>query len=491
MGRTLLLAVVGTLLWCCSPDVPNNLDASIDSGGGDGGVDPNDGARSGSRLKLTWYVFTDGTRQWSGMYDSERKEYCSPYYSAWTDGNVYCTPEHGGSLVYTNATCTTRAMQVYVDSLCPQPPPKYLLDYVYGACSSQPAHLYQRGAKIAVSTYYYKNSNGTCGAANTAQSYDAFYALPAEIATTDLVQLTLGAPQGTGRLGVRSYESYDGMRFPWLLHDSAIDADCSPSYYSDTATTATCAPYNARYAAYNHDAACVQPELAIDKTCTVPQYAYTFPDTSCPYDQETYFAVSSQLASSPLYYSSGTTCTATTPSASNNYYALGQQLNAMPLARGADTDPTHRIKLVHFTDQDGLRFRDPYAVYDGQKATNCYPETLPDGTIRCIAYGGYVDTYYTSSSCATPVDVVEVYSGPASCMAPTVPKYARKYVSPAPGTCTYSTEVHAITTAHTSPVYTGVPGSCSVYTPFEAKLYNVGPIVPVTDFVGATIVADP
>ena len=121
-----------------------------------------------------------------------------------------------------------------------------------------------------VATYYYKNSNGTCGAANTAQTYDAFYSITGEVATSDLVQLTLAPAEGSGRLGVRAYTSTDGMRFPWLLHDANIDADCYPSYYSDTATTATCAPYNASYAGYNHDAQCVQPEMAIDKTCAVP-----------------------------------------------------------------------------------------------------------------------------------------------------------------------------------------------------------------------------
>src|SRR5512140_3579343 len=133
MGRRSLVLV---LVAACSPSAPANVDAPGSNAGGDAGIDPADGARSGTRLKLTWYVFTDGTRQWSGMYDSERKEYCSPYYPAWTDGRVYCTPEHGGSLVYTNATCTQRAMMVYVDAVCPQPPPPYYLEYATATCPS-------------------------------------------------------------------------------------------------------------------------------------------------------------------------------------------------------------------------------------------------------------------------------------------------------------------------------------------------------------------
>jgi hypothetical protein len=39
-------------------------------------------------------------------------------------------------------------------------------------------------------------------------------------------------------------------------------------------------------------------------------------------------------------------------------------------------------------------------------------------------------------------------------------------------------------------VYEGVPGSCTVYTPYESTLYNVGPVVPLTDFVGAALAQD-
>ena len=89
-----------------------------------------------------------------------------------------------------------------------------------------------------------------------------------------------------------------------------------------------------------------------------------------------------------------------------------------------------------------------------------------------------------------PIDVVEIYKGPSTCAAPVVPKYARKDVAPVPGTCAYGTEVHTITTPHPGAVYTGTPAACSVYTPFESALYNVGPVVELTDFVGAALAQD-
>jgi hypothetical protein len=474
----------------CSPGDPQALDAPRSSGGSDAGIDPNDGAVSGARLKLTWYQFTDGTRQWSGMYDAQNKELCSPYYPPWSDGNTYCTPDSGGEIVYTNAGCTTKALHYYVDSVCPQAPANYYLEYATVGCESRPAHMYLRGSPITTASYFYKNGNGTCGPANAAQTYDAFYGFGNQVPNTAFVQLTLGAPTGTGRLGVRYYESADGLRFPWILHDTMLDADCNASYYSDASTAARCVPNDSGYAYYAHDAGCTQPELSLASTCTTPKFAYTFPATSCPGDSETYYTVGAQTTAPPLFEPIGASCAAQGTSSNTTYYALGGQVATAPLTYAADTGTAHRIQLIHYTTPEGTRFRDPYTLYDSQMGTDCYPETLPDGTIRCVAYGGYIYSYFTSSACTTPIDIVEIYSGPSTCAAPVVPKYARKDVAPNPGTCTYGTEVHTITTPHPSAVYTGAPGSCSVYTPFEASLYNVGPVVELTDFVGAALAQD-
>lgn len=486
MGRRVVLAC---LLIACSPSTGVSTDAPPSSGS-DAGSDPNDGAKSGARLKLTWYQFTDGTRQFSGMYDSQNKETCSPYYSEFTDGKTYCVPPVGGQLVYTNSTCTAAALHYYVATTCAQDPAKYFLDYATVGCETHPSHVYLRGAKIPNTTYYYKSSTGTCSTGYAPQSYDALYQLGTEVPKSDLVELVLSVPEGTGRLGVRYYESADGMRFPWRLHDTMLDADCSASYYSDASTAARCVPDDARYAYLAHDATCSQLELSIGNTCAKPSYAYTYPDTSCPDDSESYYAVGAQLASTPLYYPNSGTCSATSASTNTNYYALTTPITPAPLSYAADTGTEHRVQLIHYTSPEGTRFRDPYKLYDAEKGTPCYPETLPDGTIRCVAFGEYISTYYTSSTCTTPIDLVEVYKGPVTCTAPVVAKYARKDIAPEPGSCTYGTEVHTVTTPHAGTVYSGSPGSCFPYSPYEGVMYNVGPAVPLTDFVLAAQAMD-
>lgn len=493
MGRVWVLLVS---IAACSPNVATTGDARGSPMDGSA-TDPADGARSGSRLKLTWYAFTDGTKQWSGMYDAQTKELCSPYYSAWTDGRVYCVPPIGGTLVYANPSCTTRALLYYTSTTCPQDPANYYLEYGTSTCRSAPAHLYRRGAQIAPATYYTKLSNGACVTDGAPTSAIAIYALGTEVTTDQLVQLSLSAPEGNGRLGTRYYESIDGMRFPWILHDTALGADCFATSADDGSNTAPaaarCVPSDASYAYLAHDPACAVPELAVESACATPSYAYTFPQTSCPDDHESYFTIGAPAAAPPLYYPSGASCLATPPTSGSSYYTLGPKVDVAPLVRTVDDGTAHRVQLAHYTSpeaSDGLRFRDPYSLYDAQLGTRCSPAKLPDGSIRCIASGGFISTYYTSSACTTPVELVEVYRGPASCSAPHPPGYGRRTIAPEPGTCTFSTEVHALTTVHAGVVYAGSPGSCGVYTPYEGTLYDIGPVVPLTDFVGAAIAID-
>src|SRR2546423_5565110 len=260
--RQVLLAAL--IVCACSPSVPVSGDAPGNSGG-DAGPDPNEGAKSGSRLKLTWFNFADGTRTWDAFYDAQRKENCY-LYENWTDGGTYCAPNNSGSLVYSDAGCTQRVIEVYRDPTCPTPPSPYTMEWIYGTCTSQPAHLWQRGAGIALASYYERFSDGTCGGPYTSSGYD-MYSVGLEIKPSDLVRLQLGSPVGAARLGERFYESTDGLKVPWTIHDAMLGVDCYPAYTPDNATTTTCAPGAAADAYDYHDAACSQPELEQPKTC--------------------------------------------------------------------------------------------------------------------------------------------------------------------------------------------------------------------------------
>jgi hypothetical protein len=465
----------------CGSDPPVVGDAPPVSIDAPAGPDPNDGARSGTRLKLTWFDFSDGTRQWDGFYDAQRKETCY-IYQDWIDGKTYCAPDYSGSIVYTNAACTTKVAEVYVGSTCPQPLEPYALEWEYTPCDSKPARLYVLGAKQTVASYYYKGSDGTCsGPYATTTSYD-YYALGGEVAKTELVEVMRGSPMGQGRLGVRFHQSPDGMRLQASVHDALLGTDCYPQTYAVGATTGSCAP-DARYAGYDQDAACTQHKLAIHRQCEVPKYAVYFPPNGCPADPPQYYALGALTTASPLYYHDGTSCVATTPSTANNYYSMGTQLTVAPVDRTL-SQTASRLQHIRFTNADGLLYRS-YYLYDSQKQADCYPTKLPDGTIRCVVSGGFTRQLYTNSACTTAIDLVEVDSGPASCGAPTLPKFARKFVNPQPGTCAYGTQVFNVGAPYTGPVYENA-GTCQLYTPANIKLHSVGTQVPLNEFVSAT-----
>lgn len=485
MGRLVLVIAALVLAACSGPTV-----TVVDGHPGDGatpdsGPDPNDGAHSGTRLKITYWVFPDGTRQWNAFYDSQRKETCY-LYPAWPDGNYYCTPS-GASVVYSDAGCTAKVAQVYHDPNCPQPAPTYALDWSYTACTSGPGHLYLRGSKTTLAQYWDKGSDGTCYGPYSVANND-FYNLGAEVVPGDLVKLTVGAASGGNRLGVRFVTSSDGLAFPWAVHDATLGDDCFTSYAGDGAASARCAPSSAWYAGYSHDSTCATTELGVPRSCAAERYAVAYPYSACPAAPDVYYTVGAAVASSPLYSPSGGQCYSATADPTYNYYSVGQQLDLATLMRAPDTITGHRMQLIHMTTSDGVRWRD-YPVYDSQKNAECTPFTLPDGSIRCIAWGGYAQTYYMDSACTRAIDLVEAATGPASCGAPPISKFASKYVPPPPGTCAYSYEVHAMGAAYTGPVYLN-GGSCTPYAPAQTTFFQLGAAVPLTDFASVTVVAD-
>ena len=227
------------------------------------------------------------------------------------------------------------------------------------------------------------------------------------------------------------------------------------------------------------------------KTCPKQPYVALSPTTACPTDPRQYYAIGSSLPMAPLYYGDGVTCTATTGAATENYYGVGQPLALAALSRTPDTAPSHRIQLIHYTTPDGLAFRAD-EVYDDQEDADCYPDGAArwhDSLrgLRCATCGRIT----ANNTCTTAIDLVEVDTGAAGCAPPTVPKFATKYHP------TADRHVHVHDRGpHRSARCTAEPSTtrastCTAYAPADTKLYNVGAVVPLTDFVTAAVVNDP
>lgn len=450
-------------------DVTEKADAPITP---DAGPDLNEGATSGTRLRLRYVDF--GTlRTISGVRDLQRSENCTPM--QWTGDKAYCVPEAGG-IVYSNAQCTQRLGQVYRDSTCTvqKPPPPYFLEYEYAsACNAAPAHLYPRMSKVAATQYYYKQSDGSCaGPINTTNS--DYYNLGPEVATSELAATPLSAPATTGRLGQRFYESADGLRYPlsYRVHDALLGVDCYPEYLSAGATTGRCIPEDAAFAGDFRDAACTQPAVEITATCTKSKYAVKFGD--CPYDEETFYNLGAPLAPTVLYYDTGSSCSSFAPTMGSTYYGVGSAVTLATLTRekGAGT----RLQPIYFSTAEGLKARDS-ALFDQQLMTECFPTTQPDGSIVCLPNAYSITTYYTEPTCTTAIKLMSVYRGAATCSPPPLPSYAYESTKD-PGTCSTSYALHNVGALYTGPRYRKGTTSCTLETSTTSLYYRIEALIP-------------
>lgn len=458
-------------------DAPIAIDAAADAG-----PDPDDGAASGTRLKLVWFNFADGTRTWAGFYDAQRKETCTVSADEpWSGGHTYCIPDHGGSVAYSDAACTQKLAQVFHDPSCTRPPPTYVVDGTT-TCGYVAQHLYTRGDPATPASYYLRFSDGSCTGPFPTTGYD-FYQLGLEIQPTALVELQLGAPSSAARLSERFYQTADGMKLPAVIHDAMLGTDCRGT---GTAGNLVCMPDGAPASLF-HDAACTEPEAALPTSCTAPPYLVA--SDACPSAPPHLYTAGSPIAAPPLYRQSAGTCTTANGSITNTYYPTDQAVGVARLDAMTETLSGRRLELVHYTTTDGLAFR--AGVHDTQGDTDCAPTVLPDGTVRCVPIAATVTTYFTDSQCMTPIDLVEVSTGPASCGAPTMPQYAHKAIQPPPNSCQYALELHAITAPYTGPLYRDNTLVCTGYAPVQTAFFTIGPAVALDTFEAATQSTDP
>lgn len=479
-----LRGLVGLVLClaACGEVAGNKPDASTPD---DSAPDLNDGAKSGSRLKLR-YVDYGGLREVQGVRDTQRNEDCRPL--RWTGGKAYCVPDAGG-IVYANATCTQRLGQVYRDSACATqtPPPAYFVDYTFtNACSAEPAQLFPRATKVAATQYYYKSSDGSCGGPISSTASD-FYAVGAEIAMTDLAETPISAPATTGRLGQRFYESADGLRYPlsYRVHDALLGVDCFPEYLSAGATMGRCIPEDAAFAGDFRDAACTQPAVSISATCTKSKFAVHYPD--CPYDEETYYPIGTQFTPTNLYYDDGSSCTPYQPFPSDTHYTVGNPVTLATLMRIKGTGD--RLKPIYFQTAEGLKARDSI-LFDDELQAECSTRTQPDGSTVCMPHSYSITTFYTDAVCTAPIDLMSVYRGAATCSPPPLPSYAYRATKDA-ATCKTSYALHNVGASYTGPRFRKSGATCSPDSSTTSLYYRISTSIPNSQLVSGSMAVEP
>jgi hypothetical protein len=180
-----------TVVACSSSDQPQTLTAAgLDDDGGFGGaaqegdsaklqeqdggildalINPVTDARaadapaatSGSRLKGRWQVGADGSRQFIGWYDSERKEECQ--YMLASDGKMRCLPMASAHTIQPSASSYQDAECTKLGVMNPPCNPRYFaINKTSELCGKTAVQIYNVGASFQVAGTMYQKAGGQC-----------------------------------------------------------------------------------------------------------------------------------------------------------------------------------------------------------------------------------------------------------------------------------------------------------------------------------------
>jgi hypothetical protein len=418
--------------------------------------------RSGTRLKLAWYVYEDGTRQreTSWYYDAELGQRCTP--SMWSDGNRYCTPPNDEAL-YVSDTCTRALGRTPMGST---PAPFFTTSFMLSG-ERQTSRVFRRGAPTApVFSFWEKHTNGCFGPFQAGDGFD-YFELGSEV--TDLVQLH-HAQRGDGTLAIVDELSDDGLRVPTGFFDRTLSVECAPAERGN-AQSVECVPTDSALISYFHEVGCIEPELAITGTAV--------PTTAKQYSTRTrcwsYYDVGAEVSAPPLYEAIGLTCTSVAPPNGARFFVMAgprEQRTIPGLLRERET--TER-RLAHIDlVGDGVRLADPL-LFDRDLAAEC----RRNDELRCVPVTeAQTESFFADSGCTMPIDLALVPTG--DCDPPS--QFARK------GNVTYR-----LGQRYTRQIYWLSTGdTCGTYappTPFVA--WALGEMIDPSRFASAEVTIDP
>ena len=440
-------------------------------GGNPSATVDDDGAVSGSRLKLRWYDMDDGPRTWvdSELYDSLLATTCAA--TVFADGKRYCQPTGPfAEIVYSDAACTQRA----VASTSPAPPATaedfQLPDPACGGGGT--IAVYAVGAVIAATSYFVKNANGTCSQP-VAIGTNTLYTAGAQI--TNLVELTIDRTTNGARLVQEAFTSADGLRLPIdTFFDSQTGIDCSPDPLSGL-----CLPFEQGGSGRYPDATCSNALASWNSACPAP--TIDVQRTAC--SGAKLFAVGSPFTGPQFGFFSDTNpvCMPAEPIDGQSYAALGDQLEIVGFQR------VHNAAMgrLGFVDEtaEGVFARSSY--FDLTVGTECSPSAATDGSVTCRPLSGELFDAFSDAQCSVPIVLGVVPTGGPDCMPQTRPVTTTMLVSG-------ELVITRLGTVHTAPVFDRTMGPCAVDTFFTngLELHDLGAVIPESALATGTLVTD-
>ncbi|MGE0868560.1 MAG: hypothetical protein AB7P03_08360 [Kofleriaceae bacterium] len=422
------------------------------------------GLASGSRLKLAWYEYSDGTRQLEpGWYfDHERGERCTPL--RWSDGSRYCTPA-ADDAVYIDSTCATARGRVPAGTA----PAPYFVRYYHARGTPLPSRLTTVGSPAPAPPLRWQLHDGVCLGPYPVEDGFDYYEVGETLTSDAFVRVRRTQPQGADRLAVELDTSDDGLSVVAAIYDRDTREECIVTALAG-ASAVECVTGEVAVAGHYHDAQCSELEILTTSPEPPAVARHDAEETGC----SSYYAVGEPTTAPPLYEWVNDLCQTVFVSGNPQLYLAGDPVALPTLDR--EYEMTQR-RLARITRVHGAVRADDPMLYDAGLMTDC--ERRDDGSeIRCVpATAARVVTVFADQSCATAVEVALVPSG--ECDPPS--RFASKDAAIYP-VLAVSAPVYELTTSE----------QCRAYTPpVRMVIHAIGDPLPPSAFVSAKLEIDP
>lgn len=431
-------------------------------------------ARSGERIALVVYAYSDGAKQWdpTTFFDRERQERCSV--RLWSDGRTYCTPA-AMPTVYSEPTCLRGELGRWLTTL---PVPTHFFREYTAINAEVVSRVFLRMAEVAPPAMTYEIANGQC--VQTASAGWTYYALGEPLASARFVRVKQRTAAGESRLGLDAYTTDDGLYVPIqtdapLLRDRTLDGTCRVVTRPNAGTT-TCEPIDAGEAEFSRDAQCATNDiLLLEEATTVPNVVM-HDDAGC----HSFALRGAEIPHVPVFYPFGDACVSIIPPVTARMFEVGTTFEVPVLTRTPARDPLHRLQQILVGD-GATTVIDPL-LYDSELDVDCVRTQIGD-TIRCLPANTLASVlpYFTDAACTVPIELSLVERG--RCDATT--KFAIDHRGEVP-------IVRPLVAPYTSPIYEiSTADTCLEYIPPpREQAYTLDAALPLERFVDAHVVIE-
>lgn len=414
-------------------------------------------ATSGSRIKLEWHLYEDGTRQAERavFYDINVHARCTP--QRWVDDVIRCVPI-AEDAVYIDETCENLVGRGRTIEK-----PTHFIGHDTLAGATLPARLYRAGQVTEPVERFYEQRDGECVGPFLNPPDLTYYALVDEIAGSSLVEMR-DEEVGDGRLGVRLRATDDGLRVPVALRDRDLDLPCIPVPRSDGSVH--CAPSEVSNATLFGDPACEDPVIIISEAVAVPTLARVADPGGCA----RYHAVGAEQTG-PLYRRDGGACTRVAPIPPSRAFAVSGEIELPVLERAIEDVPARRLQRIVLHAGD-LRFIDE-RLHDTATRADCQRQSLGE-TVRCLPAVLASASMLFTRSCAVEVPIAEI------------PQATCERIGFAIANTDVGVAIHAVGDRQSDPLFALTGGGCQPYAGAPGnELRTLGPAIALETFSSA------